>query len=272
MTVIATIITSRFTAHATDSFITIRTDEGTYKVQEAQETKIVRVPAWRGAISYWGLATHASDWSTPRWLRERAASAREYASAEDFARTLARDLTTVLRSRCFQNPLQGGIGMHFSSYEWVEGYWVPELFHIRNWENEAYSGVQKEIVVTRETYGASQGTRDRSEADSDPARRLVVHKALQDGLMLIFNNGDPLLFNPIANSVFSAMQEIRRRSHLRDPSDARTHLALVRRPIEIVSRLLSDFAQKDMRVVGGKAHDLAIAPTGEVQSTTGDAA
>lgn len=89
--------------------------------------------------------------------------------------------------------------------------------------------------------------------------------------MLIFNNGDPLFFNPIAHSVFSAMQEIRRRGNLRDPSDAGTHLALVRRPIEIVSRLLSDFAQNDMRVVGGKAHDLAIAPTGEVKSTTGDA-
>jgi hypothetical protein len=89
LTVIATIITSRFTAHATDSFITRRTDEGSYTVQEAQETKIVRVPAWRGAISYWGLATHASDWSTLRWLRERAAKAGEYVSAEEFIRTLA---------------------------------------------------------------------------------------------------------------------------------------------------------------------------------------
>lgn len=159
MTVIATIITSRFTAHAADSFITIRTDEGTYKVQEAQETKIVRVPAWRGAISYWGLATHASDWSTLRWLRERAASAGKYSSAEDFVRTLARDLTTVLRSRRFQNPLQGGIGMHFSAYEWVEGCWVPELFHIRNWENESYSGVQKEIVLTRETIRSQSGNK-----------------------------------------------------------------------------------------------------------------
>ena len=161
--------------------------------------------------------------------------------------------------------------MHFSAYERIDGYWVPELFHIRNWEKETYSAVQEGIIVTRETYGASQGTRDRSEADGDPVQRLVVHKALQDGLMFIFNNGDPLLFNPFASSVFSAMQEIRRRGYLRNPSDAQTHLALVRRPIEIVSRLLSDFAQKGMRVVGGKAHDLAIAPTGDVESTTGDA-
>jgi hypothetical protein len=271
LTAIAAIITSHFTAHATDSFITERMDDGTYKIRESQETKIVRVPAWRGAIAYWGRATHDSDWSTLQWLRERAANAREYPSAEVFARTLARDLTIALRSRRFQSPVQGGIGMHFSSYEWVEGYWIPELFHIPNWENESYSAVQQEIVVTRETYGGSQDITDRSEADGDPARRLVVHRALQDGLMLVFNNGDPLLFNPIANSIFSAMHEIGRRGHLRNPSDAQTHLALVRRPIEIVSNLLSDFAEKDMRVIGGKPHDLAIAPTGNVESTTGDA-
>ena len=271
MTVVATLITSHFAAHATDSFITERMGDGTYKVRESQETKIVRVPHWRGAIAYWGLATHEPNWWTLEWLRKRAASAGAYSSSADFARSLAGDMTTALGSVGLQSPLQGGIGMHFSSYEWVEGYWIPELFHIRHWENESYSAVHQEIVVTRETYGASQNITDRSEADGDPARRLVVHRVLQDGSMFIFNNGDPLLFNPIAKSIFSAMQEIGRRGHLRDASDVRTHLALVRRPIEIVSRLLSDFAQKDLRVIGGKTHDLAIAPTGEVESTTGDA-
>jgi hypothetical protein len=83
--------------------------------------------------------------------------------------------------------------MHFSSYERVNDYWVPELFHIRNWQNEAYSEVWDEIVVTRETYGASRDTRERSEADGDSARRLAVHDSLQRGMMLVFNNGDPVL-------------------------------------------------------------------------------
>jgi hypothetical protein len=97
---------------------------------------------------------------------------------------LADDLTAALRSLSFEDRLECGIGMHFSSYERVNNYWVPELFHIRNWENEAYSGVWDEIVVTRETFGASQGTRERSAADSGSARRLAVHNALQDGMML----------------------------------------------------------------------------------------
>ena len=231
MTAIATIITSRFTAHATDSFITRRTDEGNFDVIGTQETKIVRVARFRGAICYWGVATHG-EWSTLSWLRARAANASAYSTAEDFARTLAADLTRALRFRSFANPLQRGIGIHFSSYERVNDYWVPELFHIRNWQNVEYSEVQDEIEVSRETYGASQGI-ERSEADGDSARRLAVHNALQGGMMLIFNNGDPQLFNPIAHSVLSAVETIRQRGDLRDLSDPTTHLDFVRRPIEV---------------------------------------
>jgi hypothetical protein len=89
--------------------------------------------------------------------------------------------------------------------------------------------------------------------------------------MFVFNNDDPLLFNPIANSVLLAMQEIGRRGQLSNPADVRTHLALARRPIKIVSQILSEFARKDVRLVGGKTHDLGIALNGLVESTTGDA-
>jgi hypothetical protein len=66
------------------------------------------------------------------------------------------------------------------------------------------------------------------------------------------------------------MQEIRRRGHLRDSTDVETYLALVRRPIESVSRLIADFARPGRRVVGGRPHDLAIDPTGVTYSSTGD--
>ena len=264
-------MTSHFTAHATDSFITLRAADGTYEPLESQETKIVPVPHWRGAICYWGLATQEPDWSTLQWLRGRATNAKEHASPETFARALAADLTVHLRRRQFRSSLDRGIGMHFSAYEPVDGYWVPELFQIRNWDDESYSTVRDVVVVTRETFGTTKGVRERVEQDKDSVRRLEVHKALQEGAMLIFNNGDPMLFNPIAASVLSAMSELRRRGSLRDPTDVKTHLSLVRRPVEIASRLLSDLAPSNRRCVGGKTHDLAVAPTGEMKSTTGDA-
>jgi hypothetical protein len=271
MTVIATIITSHFTAHGTDSFVTRPNADGTYELLESQDTKIVRVPRWRGAISYWGLASDNAGWSTLKWLRDRAAEAERYASAEEFARSIAADLTSELSARRFRTPLHRGIGMHFTAYERIRGYWIPELFHIRNWVTPAYDAVDPAgVSVTRETYGAVQRTK-RLDEHREPLYRLAVHRALQSGRMLVFNNGDPRLFNPIAESLFTAMEEVHRRGLLRDPTDAETHLALVRRPIEVVSGLLRDFAKPNMRIIGGKPHDLAIAPSGDVTSTTGDA-
>jgi hypothetical protein len=179
-------------------------------------------------------------------------------------------LTTTLQARTFRNTLERGIGIHFSAYEEVSGYWIPELFHIRNWTDESYSAVRESVEVTRETFGTTQNTRDRSGADGSPERRVQVYKSLQEGKMLIFNNGDPALFNPIANGVLSTLSGLHQRRELRDPTDVRTHLAIARRPVAIASKLLTDFARNDMRRVGGKPHDLAIAPNGQMTSTTGD--
>ena len=154
MTVIAAVITSYFTVHATDSFITTPKSDGALVIEEAEETKIIPVPAWRGAISYWGLATHKPDWRTLNWLRTRTSKAGTYSSAKDFAEAIASELTTALRARTFRSIRESGIGMHFTAYEKVNGYWIPELFQIRNWEDERYSTVRNEIRVTRETFGA----------------------------------------------------------------------------------------------------------------------
>ncbi len=87
----------------------------------------------------------------------------------------------------------------------------------------------------------------------------------------MFNNGDPVLFNPIAASFFSGAQQLIRRRHLRNPSSLKTHLSLARLPVEVVSRMVSQLADRDMRLIGGKPHDLAISPDGRMWSTTGDA-
>ena len=88
--------------------------------------------------------------------------------------------------------------------------------------------------------------------------------------MFRFDNGDPVLFNPIANAIMDTFIQLSRRRHLRDAADVKTHLALARRPVEVVSRLLTDLAEQGSRLVGGKPHDLAIAPNGDTESTTGD--
>jgi hypothetical protein len=271
MTVVATVITRHFTAHASDSFLTVVRPNQMLEVVNSSATKLVRVPAWRGVIAYWGLSRRGDDWDTLAWLRRAAASAHEHASAAEFAGHLATSLTRALRERRFARPIDRGLGLHFTFYEHVGGYWVPELFLITNWTDASYAAVRGEgFRATRETYGTLRGVVDRPEDHASTAHRLEVHRALvEQPLMFRFVNGDPTLFNPSATAVLDTLVNLSLRGDLFNPESARTHLALVRRPVELASRLVSDFVAPGRRRVGGRTHDLAVSPGGDYDTTTG---
>lgn len=270
MTVISTIITRHFTAHASDSYISSRLSDGTRKVHEDQQSKLVRVPAWRGAMGYWGLASYGRDWNTLDWLREQANQADKLASPGEFADSLAAMLNQTL-SR-LGSPLDAGLGIHFTAYERVGGYWVPELFLVTNWTDASYTRLRPEgFRATRETYAILKDLTERLADHGEAGCRLEVHAALHDyPLMFMFNNGDPVLFNPIAKAMMDSFLELSARGHLMHPTSYRTHLSLARRPIEAVAKLLVDVADPATRLIGGKPHDLAVSPGGVYYSTTGD--
>src|SRR5436309_989055 len=119
MTVISTVITRHCTAHASDSFLT---EFGTGRVREAQQSKLVPVPAWRGVMGYWGLAWLDDGWNTYRWLCELVQRAGDYGSAAAFANGCAAALATELRRRRFLKPLDSGLGIHFTAYEYIDNY------------------------------------------------------------------------------------------------------------------------------------------------------
>lgn len=268
MTIVATIVTSRYTAHACDSFLTIRSDKGKYHVIESTKTKLVRVEAWRGAIAYWGLASFSTQWDTLNWLRRQALGAGASKSAEEFAQALAGALTSEAKK--IPQIVKNGLGIHFSAYEPVNGYMIPELFLITNYINTKYLTRQR-FAVTRETYATLNGASDRPPDHAKAHYRMAVHDALRTNHCLLqFNNGDTALFNPVAVSIFSTVHVLSTRQQLRGLTDVQTGLALVKRPIEIVSKLLTDLAKPQSRLVGGKPHNLAITPKGEYHSTTGD--
>ena len=273
MTVISTIITRYCTAHASDSFLT---EFGSGKIRESQQSKLVRLPALRGAIGYWGLAWLDDGWNTHQWLRDRAKSTGGTDSPSAFAEDCATELTAELRRRTWAEPLHSGLGIHFTAYEFISGYWIPELFVLSRWTDATYREVLPDyrFRVTRETYATLKGLNPpegRSPEFGQVDYRLKVHAALHDTpLMFQFNNGDPALFNPIANCVLNTFAQLSDRGQLSDPSSIKTHLAICRRPVEIVSKLLADFAAPATRLIGGKPHDLAVTSGGVYQSTTGD--
>jgi len=272
MTVISTIITRHHTAHASDSLITVLRPSGLREVVEDRAPKLVRVPAWRGVIAYWGLASYGDDWNTLDWLCGEAGRAHEHPSAADFTRSLAARVTEALRVRHFPSQRDCGLVIHFTAYEWVGGRWVPELFLISNWTDTSYTGVRPTgLQVTRETYATLNNIADRSDEHGSPACRLAVHEALHNtSLMFRFNNGDPGLFNGVANAILESFLIIASRAPIRDPTSASTHLAIARRPVEVVSRLTADFLVPGRRLVGGRPHDLAVSPGGIYESSTGD--
>jgi hypothetical protein len=139
MSVISAVIARTCTVHASDSFITQRLENGDYQVKERQRSKIIRVPPWRGALSYWGLAQFdARQWSTVTWLEAFAKKASASSSPEQFANHLAVVLEQELSRLKFARSVDRGIGIHFTAYERVGGYWIPELFLISNWLDTSY--------------------------------------------------------------------------------------------------------------------------------------
>jgi len=255
----------RFTCHLTSS-------RWWSRYVEDQASKLIRVPAWRGAMAYWGLASLGRDWNTKHWLETQAKSAGGHTSPEDYALALADNLTRELGRRGLRRPIDSGLGIHFSAYEYVEGYWIPELFLVSNWTDTSYSAVRPDgFLVTRETFATLQNLSDRPPEQRQLANRRAVHTALhQSQLMFRFNNGDPALFNPIGDSVLSTFSTLYARGHVHDSTSVQTHLSLVRRPVDVVSKLLADLAEPASRVIGGRPHDLAISPSGQYESTSGD--
>src|SRR5712692_8724644 len=133
MTVIAAIISKHGVVHATDSLITRLMPDGSRQAIEWESTKLVPVSHWRGVMAYWGLSTFETyGWSTLDWLRKREAEALSFRTPEEFAINIAQGLNHELPRIAFRRALDAGIGIHFSAYEWTNGYWIPELFLISN--------------------------------------------------------------------------------------------------------------------------------------------
>jgi hypothetical protein len=269
MTVISAVITRQCIAVATDSLITQIKEDGSREPLEWERPKIVPILNKRAAASYWGLATFGERWSTYDWMRSQAGEAKGFGNLEEFAVYLQGSLDAALSELPLSNPNDRGIGIHLTGYEHIEGYWIPELILLSNFQDTSYSTVADHIHVSRETYKTAFEVPLREE-HSQPDYRKRFNEYLKGGGMLIFNNGDPAMFNPAANSILSGVKTLKQRGILIHPDNKETYRSIAKRPIEIITNLQHDLCLEGHRVVGGKPHDLVITPDGDYTSTSGD--
>lgn len=257
MTVISTLITKYGTVHATDSLITKPTEGNKREIVEDQRSKIVKVRPFRGAMSYWGAAYIPSsngNVSMLDWLQNEVEHANQYPDPEQFAQAVARNLGRVLSS-------EQGIGIHFTAYERIENYWIPELFLISNYADPGYQALRA-LDVSRETYKTISNEEPKPE-HREKEYRLAVNRDLQTGGNLIYNNGDPDLFNPIANALLDTLKSLDSRGVLKKTPDLEFFRRLATLPIEFIANLQKkDFCEFATRRVGGKLHSLSITPEG----------
>jgi hypothetical protein len=272
MTVISTIISRHCIAHASDSLITRKNDEGKYEVLDQKTTKIICIRRWAGIIACWGLSRKDEyNWSVLKWLQAQVDKASQFETPEAFANYIGITLNQKLSRMVYKEPIHRGIGIHFTAYEPIDGYLIPELFLITNFEDTSYKYLHPDgIRVTRETYGTAFNVDYRGPEHSQSQYRHDVRNFLQADKILLYNNGDPEMFNSAFKSVNNLFNIAEERRILVSPTDAKAHRDIVSWPIDLVSKMQRYFVKPGYQIVGGKLHNLSVTPRGEYESDTGD--
>ena len=269
MTVITTIISKDCTVHATDSLVSLLEDGAT--TPDNFESKIHRVEKFRGAISTCGLSQYGG-WTARLWLSLKIGEVDEFEESSEFAAFLCQKLNEETNDMKFDKEQPFGILMHFSAYEKFGNNEnesrIPELYLISNYEDTEY-GVKDKVHWSRETYIHCPG-RDVSISPGDFLAQAFVDLMLHEGNWLIFNNGDPKMFNPMANSIIKSYRELEERGDLDEENPVSSLRNLATCAVDMVSLAQSKLCKPGSQLVGGETHNIAITPHGHYSSDTED--
>lgn len=279
MTLISALISIKGTAVSTDSLITVRDEQDKTSVEQVEWNlpKLVRLEKFKGIISFWGgavaevkytssanITKQELGWTLYNWLNEKCKNIEEL-DLEDFVKRLTNDLKVEYSKRKWSNY---GIGLHITGYEYIDNTFIPELFLVSNYADTSYITL-RELSYSRETYHTISNT-PPADNHRELEYRKAVHSYLLTGEIIIYNNGDPTLFNPVFKAIWQSYLDSKAKNRVREISTLNNLISLVRRPIEFVSKFQSDFFKHDKILIGGQIHDLAVWRDGNYISTSGD--
>jgi len=253
MTAISTLLTASAIAAASDSFLT---DTTTGQVVETRQPKIVCIKQLRMAVSYWGLA-RANNFDTFQFLKSFATKHKRAASPERFALDLGAEATKNVTALNLPSP-SNGLGFHIAVFENVCGTYVPELFLCTNYMDPGYATTNPTFSVSRESFKDTQYPNR-----SDPAARLAYYLRLTNHVVSRFNNGDPELFNPVADALMQMSMVLSQRGHFSTAKKTEAYRQWVREPIQAIADLQKRICKKGKRLVGGAVYDVIIEQSGQ---------
>lgn len=262
MTVISTIITRLGVIHATDSLITTLSN-GINTPITWKGKKLIKVQSMKGVMSYWGLAKiDTKKWSTVNWLERQAHGSSSFTNPEAFAVHVANELENEYEKLGIATDPRYGLGIHFTAYENINRHFVPELFLISNWGDTSYTSIRESgFGATRETSANAFNMREHI-GQSDLIMRLMFFKWLNYDNYLIFNNGDPILYNYSAKAMNDMIKILMARKVLRQTNKLSEYVNIAKFPVDTVSYIQKKLCRRGTQIVGGNTKYLSVNPNG----------
>ncbi|TGM45984.1 hypothetical protein [Leptospira vanthielii] len=264
MTINSAIIAKNGIIVVTDSLLTARKENGETEYIAWKKSKIIFNEKLGFAITYWGFA---GNWEPKR--------KKFQFSTFDFLNSLMDDCAEKkyslsdtakyfhekwsIKNQILANP---GIGMHLVGNEKVGNNYIPELYLLSNFTDPSYQNIGN-FNITRETYHTISKDENFENHSSDEIR-IQVLEYLKNNELLIFNNGDPIFFNIIANSIFNSIKYANSVNKLK-PLNTLTELSKIPiSTVEFISKLQNNFFRKGEQIVGGKVHAIGINEKGKI--------
>lgn len=259
-------ITRDGTAHATDSLITKRTATGRDPSELSGKPKFVHIPKFHGIMSWFGTVQYGG-WNALEFLTKKAEEAEKFTvkQIQDFSDNIAHDIGIALNGGGWSMP-EKGCGIHFTFYEELDEYWVPELMFITNYSGyEATTGYQTggpALLALRQTFHTISGNKDVNYSQhGDSECRRAVHSFINNVRSLWYTNGDNFFTNAGFEIAENSQQIFLTRKMLKTHNALK--LAQWRTLFAVKTAVEAHKIFSYEPLVGGKCFSTAVMPPGD---------
>lgn len=282
MTIVITLISKYCCATASDSLITyskIRNTKDKFVSWKDRKIFIFSNCNFHGAMAFWGLAYLFGEhnielFSTSKWLNNKAKESLNYKNPEEFVSYMTEELNKTISKYNIVGENGKGIGIQLCTYENIDGFKIPEMFVIRNYDGTNYSKINQKIEYFRSTYDEVQiqSKNALSEVNNkiqgEKEHRKKVYDYLQEDKIIIFNNGDPVSTNIVNLALFELIDRAKKENLNKPLNNTLVFRNLAKWAVITVSNFQRDFYKQECIKVGGKPHSLSITPNGIFESNT----